>query len=156
MFTFQFPNIKFIGVYLLRACKGELFSDSSFKYSDNFHLLWTTVFNRGIWLVTHADQTGQFIPSRAQACQEHGSKDYRIRWNILFLPFAISASYYPFMLLNYKLNAAEKLLRGTDEPDRSQQHSSAEDPAVPSDTEPDQDHNHWLVLPPEDPMNCVV
>jgi len=46
------------------------------------------------------------------------------------------------MLLNYKLNAAEKLLRGTDEPDRSQQHSSAEDPAVPSDTEPDQDHNH--------------
>ncbi|ESW28903.1 hypothetical protein PHAVU_002G027400 [Phaseolus vulgaris] len=38
--------------------------------------------------------------------------------------------------------SAEKLLRGTDESDRSQQHSSAEDPAVPSDTEPDQDHNH--------------
>ncbi|QCD91001.1 TB2/DP1/HVA22-related protein [Vigna unguiculata] len=38
--------------------------------------------------------------------------------------------------------SAEKLLRGTAESDRSQQHSSAEDPAVPSDTEPDQNHNH--------------
>ena len=61
----------------------------------------------------------------------------------LFLPFAIAAAYYPCMLLNYEFNAAEKLLRGTDESDRSQQHSSAaEDPAVPSDTEPDQNHNH--------------
>lgn len=61
------------------------------------------------------------------------------------------------MLLNYEFNAAEKLLRGTDESDRSQQHSSAaEDPAVPSDTEPDQNHNHWLVLSPGDPVDCVA
>lgn len=61
---------------------------------------------------------------------------------ILFLPFAIAATYYPFMLLTNKFDAAEKLLRGTAESDRSQQHSSAEDPALPSDTEPDQNHNH--------------
>ncbi|CAJ1930013.1 unnamed protein product [Sphenostylis stenocarpa] len=38
--------------------------------------------------------------------------------------------------------SAEQLLRGTDESDRSQQHNSAEDPDLPSDTEPDQNRNH--------------
>ncbi|TKY70356.1 HVA22 protein k [Spatholobus suberectus] len=37
--------------------------------------------------------------------------------------------------------SADQMLRGAAESDRSQQHSSAEDPAVPSDAEPDQ-NNH--------------
>lgn len=75
---------------------------------------------------------------------------------ILFLPFAIAATYYPFMLLTNKFDAAEKLLRGTAESDRSQQHSSAEDPALPSDTEPDQNHNHWLVSPRKETPWTVI